>query len=80
MFVAYHRPYTLDDVQKAIAEVASLVHASPEVLRLKIKELVAEYAEPGTATAEAEKRGPEKPIVAPTRRTGPPPQEPRYVP
>jgi len=46
VFVAYHRPYTLAEVQKATAEVAALMHNSPELLRRKIKELVAEYAEP----------------------------------
>jgi len=45
LFVAYHRPYSISEVQQAIAEVASLVHETPESLRLKIKELVAEYAE-----------------------------------
>jgi FlaA1/EpsC-like NDP-sugar epimerase len=49
LFVAYHRPYTLRDVEQAIAEAASLMHAPSEVLRLKIKELVAEYAEPSAA-------------------------------
>ena len=41
--VAYHRPYTLSEVQAAIGELTTLIHASPEQLRLKIKELVAEY-------------------------------------
>jgi len=45
LFVAYHRPYSLVEVEKAIAEVASLMHGSQDDLRLKIKELVAEYAE-----------------------------------
>ncbi len=46
LFVAYHRPYTLVEVETAIGEVAALAHAAPDELRLKIKELVAEYAEP----------------------------------
>ena len=53
LFVAYHRPYSLPEVQRAIAEVAALVHGSPELLRLKIKELVAEYAESGVTTPRA---------------------------
>jgi FlaA1/EpsC-like NDP-sugar epimerase len=53
LFVAYHRPYTLDEVNKAIAEVAELMHAPSEMLRLKIKELVAEYAEPSAADSGA---------------------------
>jgi FlaA1/EpsC-like NDP-sugar epimerase len=47
LFMAYHRPYSLAEVERAIAEVATLVHGSSDDLRLKIKELVAEYAEPG---------------------------------
>ena len=49
LFVAYHRPYTLAEVESAVAEVAQLTHASPDTLRLKIKELVAEYADPSAA-------------------------------
>jgi FlaA1/EpsC-like NDP-sugar epimerase len=47
LFVAYHRPYSLADVQRAIGEVSALVNDDADSLRLKIKELVAEYAEPG---------------------------------
>ena len=79
LFVAYHRPYALADVQKAIAEVATLMHDAPEVLRLKIKELVAEYAEPGPPSAATGQQPVEKPVYAPTRRGGPASQEPRYV-
>jgi FlaA1/EpsC-like NDP-sugar epimerase len=78
LFVAYHRPYTLADVQKAIGEAAGLLHAPPEELRLKIKELVAEYAEPNLP-ASADKQPTAKPVYAPTRRSGPPPHESRYV-
>ncbi|MGD9722083.1 MAG: polysaccharide biosynthesis protein [Pirellulales bacterium] len=49
LFVAYHRPYTLAEVEQAIAEVAALAHAAPDVLRLKIKELVAEYSDESAA-------------------------------
>jgi FlaA1/EpsC-like NDP-sugar epimerase len=45
--VAYHRPYTLADVQKAIEELSALADGPPDALRLKIKELVAEYADSG---------------------------------
>jgi FlaA1/EpsC-like NDP-sugar epimerase len=79
LFVAYHRPYTLADVQQAIEEVALLMHDAPEVLRLKIKELVAEYAEPDDSGDQPVKPN-EKPAFAPTRRTGPVSSEPRYVP
>ncbi len=49
LFVAYHRPYSLPEVLESIAEVSALMHAAPDVLRLKIKELVAEYAESSSA-------------------------------
>ncbi len=45
LFVAYHRPYTLAEVEQAVGEVSVLAHAAPDVLRLKIKELVAEYSD-----------------------------------
>ena len=80
LFVAYHRPYTLADVQQAVAEVAALMHEAPEVLRLKIKELVAEYAEPSAASAGPQRKRTEKPVMAPTQRSGPVPHESRYVP
>jgi FlaA1/EpsC-like NDP-sugar epimerase len=45
LFVAYHRPYSLAEVERAIGELHELAHGSPDNLRLKIKELVAEYAD-----------------------------------
>jgi FlaA1/EpsC-like NDP-sugar epimerase len=74
--VAYHRPYSLAEVQKAIDEVAALMHAAPEVLRLKIKELVAEYAEPNDA-GEAKRDATS--TLAPTWPSGGLSQERRYV-
>ena len=79
LFVAYHRPYTLADVQKAIGAVSALMHEAPDVLRLKIKELVAEYAEPGASSDVPPKKPVDKSVYAPTRRAGPSPPEPRYV-
>jgi FlaA1/EpsC-like NDP-sugar epimerase len=75
--VAYHRPYTLAEVQKAIAEVAALAHESPEALRLKIKELVAEYAEANSASEAPENPPVEKTVLAPAPSAGPAPHEPR---
>ena len=60
LFVAYHRPYTLDEVEQAVTAVAELSHAAPEVLRLKIKELVAEYSD----TSASAVAGPDKPEPA----------------
>ena len=45
LFVAYHRPYTLADVREAIAQLAGLVHESPDAIRSRIKEIVPEYDE-----------------------------------
>ena len=43
---AYHRPYTLAEVQQAIAELQSLLHDSPDKLRKKLVEVVPEYTPP----------------------------------
>lgn len=51
LFVAYHRPYTLADVEQAIGQVGQLMHAPPEILRRKIKELVAEYSDTSAASS-----------------------------
>ncbi len=53
LFVAYHRPYELDEVNTSIADVASLTHGSSDELRLKIKEIVAEYADSHSPQASA---------------------------
>jgi FlaA1/EpsC-like NDP-sugar epimerase len=75
LFVAYHRPYALEEVNASIAEVSALVHASQDDLRLKIKELVAEYAEsnsspPPRSQQSAETAADAEPSALPTRRTG----------
>jgi hypothetical protein len=69
----------LADVQSAITAVAALMHEPADVLRLKIKELVAEYAEPGTSPEGVTKPLADHSVYAPTRRAGPAPPEPRYV-
>jgi FlaA1/EpsC-like NDP-sugar epimerase len=43
---AYHRPYTLAEVQKGIAELQTLLHESPDKLRKKLMEIVPEYTPP----------------------------------
>ncbi len=77
LFVAYHRPCTLAEVQQAIAEVAMLMHEAPETLRLKIKELVAEYSDPSTASGAGAVEAAKGPAGAngtrlPQRRTNQP--------
>lgn len=79
LFVAYHRPYTLADVQQAIEEVSTLMHEAPESLRLKIKELVAEYADPNATPPSPGDAETEKPAHLPTRRSGQAAKEQRVV-
>jgi FlaA1/EpsC-like NDP-sugar epimerase len=43
---AYHRPYSLAEVQQAIAELQTLLHESPDILRKKLMEIVPEYTPP----------------------------------
>ncbi|MCC6126728.1 MAG: polysaccharide biosynthesis protein [Pirellulales bacterium] len=43
---AYHRPYSLAEVQQAIAELQILLHESPDKLRKKLMEIVPEYTPP----------------------------------
>ena len=43
LFVAYHRPYRLDDVRAMIGSLSKLVHATPEQLRQQIRQWVPEY-------------------------------------
>ncbi len=80
LFVAYHRPYTLDEVNASIAEVSAAGERFAEELRLKIKELVAEYAESNgpapTLSDPVEPTG----QLGPTRRTGEASGQTRVVP
>jgi FlaA1/EpsC-like NDP-sugar epimerase len=43
--IAYHRPYSLQEVRKAIDELEQLVHASDDAIRQKLRDIVAEYHE-----------------------------------
>ncbi len=43
VFVAYHRPYKLEEVREAISELSAIADESPGLLRHKIKELVPEF-------------------------------------
>ena len=43
VFVAYHRPYALAQVRKAINELMEVAHEDAQTLRTKIKEIVPEY-------------------------------------
>ena len=65
-------------MQIAIEDLSALMHEPPEVLRLKIKELVAEYAEPGDSSAGVIQHS-EAPGVSSPKVGGLAPQ-PRFVP
>jgi len=41
---AYHRPYTLQEVRRTIAQLQEMIHAPEEELRCKLCEVVEEYA------------------------------------
>lgn len=51
VFVAYHRPYRLEEVTAAIDELRAYVHAAPAVLHAKLKEIVPEYCLPASTVA-----------------------------
>lgn len=63
---AYHRPYTLAEVQKSIGELQALLHESPERLRKKLMEIVPEYTPPNCGVRQAA----EQPSQPPARLTG----------
>ena len=46
LFVAYHRPYHLAEVNQLIEELAAIVHEPGEIVSLRLQELVPEYAPP----------------------------------
>ncbi|MEE8450388.1 MAG: polysaccharide biosynthesis protein [Thermoguttaceae bacterium] len=50
---AYHRPYSLTEVHRAIGQLEQLIHAPDEDLRQKIREIVPEYVPPSTAAVDA---------------------------
>ena len=43
--IAYHRPYSLAEVQKAIEELERLANADAAVIRAKLREVVVEYSD-----------------------------------
>ncbi len=59
--MAYHRPYTLAEVNEAILELEGVLHGSPADIRDKLQELIPEYQSPQPAT--------EPPRSAPSRHT-----------
>jgi FlaA1/EpsC-like NDP-sugar epimerase len=69
LFVAYHRPYALDDVRQAIGELAQMVHEQPDAIRAKIKEIVPEYDATQSDAPVVEKQSPIAASNLPVRRT-----------
>jgi len=57
VFVAYHRPYTLEEVISGIDELLAYVHSTPDVLHAKLKQIVPEYCLPGTVVHSVENAG-----------------------
>ena len=49
VFVAYHRPYALDEVVQAIEELGTLADGPIELLTARLKDIVPEYATPAHA-------------------------------
>jgi hypothetical protein len=70
---AYHRPYSLAEVRRAIEELSGLLHGPEDLLRQKLHELVPEYRPngllaapniaPKTAPAVPCPAAPAKPVV-----------------
>ena len=54
VFVAYHRPYALDDVVRAIDELTALADGPPDRLLVRLKEIVPEYSTPAHMLLEQE--------------------------
>jgi len=48
---AYHRPFQIEEVRAAIAELAQSLHESDEALREKLRRIVPEYKPPETTPA-----------------------------
>jgi FlaA1/EpsC-like NDP-sugar epimerase len=69
LFVAYHRPYTLDDVRQSITELTRIVHESPDAIRAKIKDIVPEYDATQSDAPPVEKHAPVSGANLPQRRT-----------
>jgi FlaA1/EpsC-like NDP-sugar epimerase len=69
LFVAYHRPYTLEDVRHAIGELMRMVHEAPDAIRTKIKDIVPEYDASQSALPVADKQVPVAASNLPQRRT-----------
>jgi FlaA1/EpsC-like NDP-sugar epimerase len=69
LFVAYHRPYTLADVRKSIADMMEMVHDAPEAIRAKIKHIVPEYDASQSEHSSPEKATASSAAHLPQRRT-----------
>jgi FlaA1/EpsC-like NDP-sugar epimerase len=52
---AYHRPYALDEVRRAIGQLERLITEPDELLRRKLREIVPEFNPP---SGHAEEKGP----------------------
>jgi FlaA1/EpsC-like NDP-sugar epimerase len=46
VFVAYHRPFEIDEVRASIDSLAAIMHGSAEEVRAELKRFIPEYAAP----------------------------------
>ena len=61
VFVAFHRPFKLDEVSASLMALGVSMHATPDELRQKLKELVPEYLTTGSPTTATTHKRPGKP-------------------
>jgi len=68
LFVAYHRPYHLPEVNRLIDALRPIVHETPDVISQRLQELIPEFCPPNGAAAAASngtaESGPQ-PVLAP---------------
>ncbi|MGA2618513.1 MAG: nucleoside-diphosphate sugar epimerase/dehydratase [Thermoguttaceae bacterium] len=60
---AYHRPYTFSEVQKLVASLQPLIYGPADVLRLKLEQIVREFAAPGESAGENGALSPDQPAA-----------------
>jgi FlaA1/EpsC-like NDP-sugar epimerase len=66
VFVAYHRPYLLDEVRQAIDQLSTLLSGPEDELRRRIKAVVPEFATTAVTSEDSEPQ-----ILKPRRFAGP---------
>ena len=54
VFVAYHRPFVIDEVRASIDSLAEIMHGSAAQVRAELKRYIPEYASPADANVASE--------------------------